>query len=216
MKTLEFANLLRPWIAASFVAGPGLLLVSGVLAALAPHDTTWQGVFGQYAGYCFVISNLTSAWLVGRERPRLGLVCALLGWTGGSAMVQAFSGYFALGIAGTAAGFDARATMVAMTETPSLALMAGGMVGLSVPLSQVVLGCSLWASGAVGRASAALIVAGGLVFVGSQAVLNNTGEWISPLLFLGGMAPIGRALWTGAIPWPRQGEETAANPLSLR
>lgn len=201
-----FSNLIRPWIAAAFFVGPVLLLISGVFAAIEPQDTTWQGVFGQFGAYCFVLSNLTLAWLVGRERPRLGLVCALLGWIGGAAMVQAFSGYFALGIAGAAAGFDPRATMVAMTEVPSPALMAGGMVGLTVPLSQVVLGVSLYVSGAVGRPSAALIAIGGLVFVGSQAVLNNTGEWISPLFFLAGMAPVGRGLWTGSIPWTVKGD----------
>ena len=190
---------LRPLVGALFLAGPALLIVSGVIAAVEPTDTSWQGVFGQFGAYCLVPTNLTLAWLIAQRRPNLGAVCGVVGWLGSAAAVQAFSGYFAIGLAGAHVGFDARATLAAMAEAPSVAMMVGGLVGLLVPTSMILLGIGLLVSGAASRVSGAFVACAGVVFVSAQALMNNTGEWISPALLLIGMAPIAWRFLTGTV-----------------
>ena len=189
-----------PWIGACFVVGPLLLLTSGVLAALHPSDTSWQGITGQFAGYCFIVTSLTIARLVARHRAGLGRVCTVVGLVGAAAMVQAFASYAAAGLLGRHLGFDSREALTTMSAAPSTAQLVGGLVGLTVPLSQVLLGASLLRTGAASTFSGVCITLGGVAFVAAQAILNRTGEWISPLLLLLGMVPIGARIWRSDAP----------------
>lgn len=191
----EYRRRIRPLVALAFVGAPLLLLASGTLAAVSGGDTTWQGVLGQFGGYLLVPVYLTLASMVGELRPRLGVAAAIVGLVGSAATIQAFAGYFAAGLLATFVGFDARDALAGMSAQPTPAQMAGGMVGLTVPLSMIFLGACGWITGVVSRLSAGCLILAGAVFMGSQAVLNNTGEWISPAILLVGLAPVASDVW---------------------
>lgn len=187
---MTYTERLQPWITLSFFAGPILFFVAALFGDVVADSMAWQGIFGQYAGMFLIPVNLTLAYMIGQERPRLGVASAIVGLIGASMIVNAYGSYLTTSQLALLQGFDPRVTIEEVAYLFTTEMLLGGLIGLMVPISYMVLGAGLWLTKVTSRVSAVLIFLAGITFFLGQGVFTLS-VIISPLFLLLGLLPIG-------------------------
>lgn len=176
------------------VLGP-LLLLASTLAYITAGDGINNGVLGGTIGVwsCFTLA----VGLVGILRvlepvaPKAAPALAALA-------IIAFSGGVAFNVSAIyLAAFD-RDFVEDMSAGDEIGIFAFLPWGLFAPLTFVLVGVVLWRTRAVARWSAALFVAGGILFVMGRPERINAIAITTDVVLILAIAPIGWAIFTGS------------------
>lgn len=172
-----------------------VLLLASTLAFISEdgiNDGVAGGTIGVWSTFAFVIAFAGVYRMIEPRLPRIGpifMALTLIGFTAGAAFnVQAM--YFG------AYGTDLLADLSdgRLPNEPAVGVFAFLPWGLLVPVTLIATGILLWVSRTVPKWSAALLIAGGVLFVASRPERIDALAIAADLVLVAAMAPIGWAL----------------------